>query len=413
MNIVLVSQWFPPEQAPIGYMMRELAGALAARGHDVTVITGFPNHPGGVVFGGYKKQWLLNEMDDRFAVKRVWSFTRRNPGKSSRILGFLSFTISSALALLAQSRVDLIFAVFQPLSIGITLPLLAKLKGAKLILNVQDLHPDVPIELGLIRNPVLIGLLRGVERLGYRTADGLAVICEAFEKHCIAKGPPKAVAIIPNWIDADEVRPGKRQNDFRSEMGISEENIVVLYAGTIGMVSGAEVVLRSAVQIQREQPKIRFVFVGEGPALPELKEEVARLGLCNVLFAPFQPRERLSEVQAMADISLVTLRQGKGRTSVPSKVLGYMAAARPVIAAVDGDSETALLIGRSRCGTQVQPGDAVALAKAISTFAANGELRCQLGSNGRQYLEEHYKKETVTDQYVRFFEEVVGQKCGF
>lgn len=408
MRIAILSQWYPPEQAPIGYMVRELAQSLAERGHVVTVITGFPNHPGGVVFGGYTKRWCLNEPSDGFKVRRMYLFTKSNPGKFARILTFVSFTLSSAWALLMHRHTDLIFAVFQPLSVGMTLPVLARLKKAKLVLNVQDLHPDVPIELGMIRNTLLIALLRGVERFGYRTADGLAVICEAFREHCIAKGARQSdIEVIPNWIDTDEIRPGERRNGFRAEMGISYDDVVVLYAGTIGMVSGAEIVLRAAANLAKEQPKVRFVFVGEGPALPELKAGATELGLENILFAPFQPREKLAEVQAMADISLVTLKRGKGRTSVPSKVLGYMAAARPVVASVDSNSETARLVLSAGCGVVVESEDGAALAEAIGRLAVSVEDRCLMGQRGRQFLEANYRRATVTKRYAEFFERIM------
>jgi colanic acid biosynthesis glycosyl transferase WcaI len=411
MRAVILSQWYPPEQAPIGYMVRELAQSLAARGHDVTVITGFPNHPRGEVFGGYQKRWRFDESVDGVKVRRVWLFTKRNPGKLARIFGFLSFTLTSAWSLLIHRKTDLIFGIFQPLSVGVTLPVLAKIKGARLVLNVQDLHPDVPIELGLIRNPMLIAVLRAVEFFGYRAADGLAVICEAFKTHCVARGAQADnVAVIPNWIDTEEIRPGERLNTFRTEMGFSDDDVVVLYAGTLGMVSGAEIVLHAALQLEKVQPGIRFVFVGEGPELPGLKAASAALALVHVHFAPFQPRERLAEVQAMADISLVTLKRGKGRTSVPSKVLGYMAASRPVVASVDADSETALLVSSAGCGVVVEPESAEALADAICNLAASVQDRHRMGRGGRDFLETNYRKLTVTQRYADFFERIMESK---
>lgn len=410
MKLVLVSQWYPPEQAPIGYMVRELAQAMIARGHEVTVITGFPNHPSGNVFGGYRKQWCLKEKVDGIDIWRMYLYTAPNPGKLSRILTFLSFTFTSAWALLAHSRYDLIFAVFQPLSVGVTLPLIAMLKRSRLILNIQDLHPDVPIELGLIRNPLLVRMLRWVERFGYCSANGLAVICEQFKTHCVARGAKNVdVAVIPNWIDLDEIVPGDRNNQFKESLGLSPEHVVILYAGTVGLVSGAEIALHAASLLEKELPEVRLVFVGEGPALGGLKEYAQQNGMANVLFAPFQPREKLSEVQAIADISLVSLRRGKGRASVPSKVLGYMAAARPVIASVDGDSETAALVVQSNCGMVVEPGNNAALAGAIVHLIGDRQQMIRLGSNGRHFLEANYRKEKITGQYVDFFEDIVGR----
>lgn len=410
MKVVLLSQWYPPEQAPIGYMIRELAQAMTAAGHDVTVVTGFPNHPSGVVFGGYRKQLCLREVVDGVKLCRTYLYTKAGPGKLSRIMTYLSFTLTSGCALLFGGRRDLIFAVFQPLAVGMTLPLIAKLKNAKLILNVQDLHPDVPIELGLVKNPLFIRILRWVEQLGYRSAAGLAVICEQFKAHCVGKGADAAdVAVIPNWIDLNEVVPGDRMNSFRAELGLSAEHLVILYAGTIGMVSGAEVVLDAAALLARALPSARIVFVGEGLAVPGLRKYVEEEGLQNVLFAPFQPRERLVEVQATADISLVTLLKGKGRSSVPSKVLGYMAAARPVIASVDSDSETASLVRRSGCGIVVEAEDGAQLANAIIALAEDCDRRIRSGEHGRRHLEDHYAKATVTGRYIRFFEAVAGR----
>lgn len=411
MKIVLLTQWYPPEQAPIGYMIRELAQAMIDRGHQVTVITAFPNHPTGRVFGGYRKQWRLKEIVDGVALWRMTLYTSPNPGKISRILSFISFTLTSAWALLVHPRCDLIFAVFQPLSVGVTLPPLARLKGAKLVLNVQDLHPDAPIELGLIRNPLLVRVLRWVERFGYRSASGLAVICDQFKKHCVLRGAREDdVAVIPNWIDIDEIRPGDRDNPFRAALGLSPEHVVVLYAGTVGLVSGAEVALQAARAIEDRHPEMRLVFVGEGPALDGLKEYAQRNGMKNVIFAPFQPREVLPQVQAIADISLVSLRRGKGRASVPSKVLGYMAASRPVIASVDSDSETASLVLKSGCGQVVEPEDGEALAEAISGLVDDRSARMRLGSNGRRYLEENFQRSTVTARYAEFFEGIVGRQ---
>jgi glycosyltransferase involved in cell wall biosynthesis len=391
-------------------MVSDLADALVKHGHHVTVITGFPNHPSGVVFGGYRKRWCLKEKLHGFDVRRMYLYTAPRAGKFRRILNFLSFTLTSAWALLTLRRYDILFAVFQPLSVGVTLPAIAKLRGAKLILNVQDLHPDVPVELGLVRNPLLIGILRRVEAYGYRHAHGLAVICDQFRNHCVARGAlPDRVAVIPNWIALDEVMPRERNNRFRAILGLAEEHIVVLYAGTIGMVAGAEVVLHAARYLGERLPNLRFVFVGEGPVVGKLQGFAIDHRLNNVVFAPFQPRDVLSDVQAIADLSLVTLLRGKGAYSVPSKVLGYMAAGRPVIASVDSESETANLVLKADCGCVVEPENASALAEMIALLAADQKRRVQLGTNGRSYLEANYGKKQVTAQYVKFIEKVAGE----
>jgi colanic acid biosynthesis glycosyl transferase WcaI len=155
---------------------------------------------------------------------------------------------------------------------------------------------------------------------------------------------------------------------------------------------------------------IRVVFVGDGPLLPELRSRVARAGLQQkVLFLPFQARDRLAEVQGLADISIVTLRPGHGRTSVPSKVLGYMAAARPVLAAVDADSQTAELVTASKGGLVTMPGDAAGLAVGIETIASDKARAAEMGRAGRRYLEENYSRPKAIGRYRALFERLSGE----
>lgn len=402
-SVHIVTQWFPPEHTPIGHMLLELAESLASQGWDVTVITGYPNHPGGVVYDGYKKRLFEEQWMGGIRVWRVYLHTSARRSIFSRLLTFISFTLSSSLCLLLRGKPDIIFAVLQPLSLGVTLPLIARLKGARLVFNVQDLHPDAQINLGMIKNRLLIGLLRSVEKYSYRHADGLSVICDGFRAHCIEKGArAENIAVIRNWIDLDEIQPGPRMNAFRSELGLTGDDTVILFAGTIGLASGAEVMLDVAERL-RDHGHIRIVFVGEGASLPAIREEACTRGLDNLVFSPFQPRERLGEVQATADISLVTIRPGSEQMSVPSKVLGYMAAARPVLAAAPENSETARFITESGAGTVVPPGNPEAITSAILDLQGRPDERQALGSRGRRYLEENLSREHTGRRYNDFF----------
>jgi colanic acid biosynthesis glycosyl transferase WcaI len=389
-------------------MMRELALALIADGWEVTVLTGFPNHPGGTVFGGYKKSLFREEYIDGIRVLRVWLMTSPRRTALRRILTFLSFTITSSVAMLAQPRMDIVFAVLQPLTVGLSLPIVTRLKRSRLVFNVQDLHPDAPIELGLIKNRYVIGVLRRIERIAYSSANGIAVISKGFREHCLRKGGRSdSVAVIENWIDQNEIKPGQRDNGFRRQLGISSDCFLALYSGTIGLVSGAQVLVEAAKQL-RDDPRIKIAFVGDGPLVSKLKDQVTGAGLDNVIFAPFQARAILSEVQAAADVSVVTLLPGKGRTSIPSKVLGYMAAARPVIASVDADSETAELVRTSNGGIVVHPGSADELAAAIRRLNSKPGLVQSLGGNGRSYMEVHLSQQIVTAKYIDFFRAIVS-----
>lgn len=158
-SVLFLSQWFPPEHAPMGYMLKELAENLAAQDWDVEVVTGFPNHPSGKVQAPYVKQQILRETSGPVRITRLWLYTSETRSFVSRALNFLSFVGSSFLYLLTCKKPALVFAVLQPLPLGATLTLLAKLRGFKLIFNVQDLHPDVLVDLGLIKSKPVINAL--------------------------------------------------------------------------------------------------------------------------------------------------------------------------------------------------------------------------------------------------------------
>lgn len=406
-RLLIVTAWYPPEHAPFGQMMRELAVHLASRGFTVDVITSVPNHPGGFAFDGWRNRLLQEENDGpHLRVLRIGILPRLGGAIGakrsvlSRALGFLWFTVASFFVALRAARPDVVFAVLQPLSMGPLMILLARLKRCAVIFSVQDLHPDALVALGLVHSPWLIALLRRVERLAYRKADALAVISEGFRAHCIARGADRGrIEVIPNWIDLDEVVP-RQDSRFRERLGLSALDFVVLYAGTVGLVSGARVVLDAADLLR--QSAVHFAFVGDGPLVPELRAESQERGLSNVHFLPFQPRELLSDVQSLGDVSIVTLKSGHGTSSIPSKVLGYFAAGRAVIASVDSGCETARLVREAGAGVVVPPEDGHALAEAVLALREDRDSSLRMGAAGRSYLESTLSKDSILGRYEIF-----------
>lgn len=410
MKIVIISQWFPPEHAPIGIMLKELGEDLVKHGADVTVITGFPNHPKGIVYPGYKKKLFQLNYGDGLTIKRVYLYTSPSKKLFYRSVNYLSFSMSATVAtILLSSQPDLIFVISQAITTGILIELVSRIRGIPVVLNVQDIYPDVVIFTGVIRSKSLISMLRLAERLLYRNATYITVISEGFKKNLLSKKvSPDKIKVIPNWIDTQEIRTLPRENSFRKEHNIKPEKFVLLYSGTIGIVSGAEVLVDVAKKLL-DYKDILILLVGEGVLKDRMESQAGLLNLPNIHFLPFQPREKLAEVQAVADICILTLSPGMGKTSAPSKVLGYMAAARPIIATVDGDSDTAFLIQRAQCGIVVEPGNPAKLINAIVELYHDPNKRHQLGSNGRDYLERNLSREVITSEYVDLFKQVVGE----
>lgn len=407
-HVLITVKRFPPEAPATAVLGQELAEELGRHGFRVTVAAGYPQHPYGRIFPGYQKRWLSVEEKKGYQLLRGWHLVHPSPATWVRALVMASqcasYLVSSRHA--PRPQVVLSFDGY-PLLGSLVSALIAGRTGASLVTVVYDLYPDIAIELQKLKNPQLIKLARALEKLTYRLSKRIVVLSEGFRQTLIRdKGvPPEKVLFIPVWLDGGEIFPQSRVNPWRREVGIPAEKFVALYAGTIGLVSGAGVVLEAARQL-KDYSEILFLMVGDGYGKEEVQTRAQRLGQANLRFLPFQPRERLSELQATADVSLVTLAPGRGRTSVPSKTLGYMAAGRPVVASLDLDCDTADMIRKAQCGVVAPPGDGKALAHAVLDYYHNPQIRKQAGKKGRSYFLSKYEKDAVLKKYVDLIRDI-------
>ncbi len=408
MKVLILVKRFPPEAPGTAVLGQELAAELARTGHEVTVVAGYPHHPYGRLFPGYRQRLLDITQENGYRLVRTAHVVHPSGALPVRSLVMASQCAGALLTLGYLERPDVVMSFDgYPLLGPLTAALLARVWRARCVAVIYDLYPDIAVELGQLTHPGLIAWAQKLEAMSYRYADRIVVLSEGFRRTLIGrKGVPAAkIAVIPVWLDAHEITPGSRDNAWRRRQGIPAEKFIVLYAGTIGLVSGAEVVAAAAQQL-RDHTDIIFLMVGDGYGKEQVLQQARSRGLTNILFLPFQPREYLPEVQATADVSVVTLAPGRGRTSVPSKVLAYMAAARPVVAAVDEDCDTAQLIRQACCGLVVPPADGQALAEAIRAYYENPNLRRAAGEAGRAYFLQHCEKMSVLRQYAELLQEL-------
>jgi colanic acid biosynthesis glycosyl transferase WcaI len=411
MNVLITTQVYPPEGHPTAIMVHELATELCRLGAQVTVAAGFPHHPYGRLYPGFRKHWLLEQEDNGFRVIRGWHLIHPSPALTVRGLVMASQSAAFFLAAATCPAPDVVINFGPPLFGPLTSALIAQVSGARLVTVVYDLYPDILVDVGLLRQPLLIRAARAVEGLVYRLSDRIVVLSQGFRRTLVQDKhvPPQKVEVIPVWLDAQDIVPMPRDNAWRREMGISAKTFVVLYAGTIGLVSGAEVVVEAAAHL-KEMEDLLFLLVGTGSAKEQVEALAQEADLSNIRFLPFQPREKLSEVQATADVALVTLAPGRGRTSVPSKVLGYLAAARPVLAAVDQDCDTANLIREADCGLVTPPANGELLAAGLRELYDDSLRRREMGSRGRAYFEKHLEKRQVLASYGQLIEQVSNER---
>ena len=407
MKLLITTNIFPPERHPSAIIAKELTEYATDHGWQVSVVTGFPNHPFGKLFTGYKRRLIQVHDQNGYRLVRAWHLISGSSKLISRALVMVSQTGAYLIGALACSRPDVVINGPPPIIGPLISGLIARAYGAKLVNVIYDIYPDAAVNLGILKNPTIIAAARKVERLTYFLSDQITVLSEGFRQTLILgkKVDPEKVSVIPVWLDGSEVFPQDRDNNWRREIGIPLDKFIVLYAGTIGLVSGAEVVAKAA-RLLVSNLEILFLLVGTGQAKNRVERMAQEAGLKNIQFLPFQDRERLSEVQATADLSLVTLAPGSGKSSVPSKILGYMAAARPIIASVDSDCDTAKIIREAGCGTVVPPNDANALAEGITYYFKRSRERHIAGLSGRRYFLENFEKRKVLRNYLKLLSDL-------
>jgi glycosyltransferase involved in cell wall biosynthesis len=404
-RILLVSHYFPPEAGAPQARLSALAAAWAAGGDKVTVLTGMPNHPTGVVPPEYRRAILRRERRDGYRVVRTWLYATPNEGVARKTLSHLSFMVSSVLlGGLACGRADTV-VVSSPtfFSIG-SAWLIARLRRARLVVEIRDLWPAIFVELGVLTNRRAIRLLERLELAAYAAADQVVVVSDGFRANLIGRGvPPDKVHTIRNGVSLSRFRPGPHspaRDETRARLGARPGDCLVLYAGTHGISHALPAVADAAARLTG-QP-VHVAFVGDGSDKPRLQRRVAELGLANVTLAPAVPPDQIPDVLDAADICLVPLRDVPlFATFIPSKMFEYLAAAKPVIGSVTGEAAQIL---REAGAIVVPPEDSESLAEAIGALAADPGRRTAMGRHGRAYVARFFDRTELAREYRKLLD---------
>ena len=397
-HILIVSHYFPPETGAPQARLSALAAAWAAGGDQVTVLTGMPNHPTGVLPPEYRHAIRRREHRDGYAVLRTWLYATPNEGIVRKTLSHLSFMISSVLlGWRASGRADTV-VVSSPTFFSIASAwLLARAKRARLVIEVRDLWPAIFVELGVLTSRKVIGLLEWLELAAYAAADEVVVVSDGFRANLIGRGVPAGkVHTIRNGVSIGQFDPATPADPYlRAGLGARPDECLVLYAGTHGISQGLPEAAEAATRLIGRP--VHLAFVGEGADKPRLAHRVSELSLANVTLAKAIPSDLMPALLATADILLVTLRDVPLFTTfIPSKMFEYLAAGRPVIGAVAGEAAQIL---REAGAVVVPPGDSAALAVAIRTLAADPRQRAVTAAQGRAYVERFFDRGDLARQY--------------
>lgn len=403
MRILIVTHYFPPEAGAPQARLSQLAETWAADGDSVTVLTGMPNHPAGIIPPEYRGAFRRLERCDGYQVVRTWLYATPNERIVRKTVGHLSFMVSAVVLGARPSGPADVVVVSSPtfLSIGAGW-LLARLKRARLVVEVRDLWPAIFTELGVLTSRHLIRLLERIELAAYEAADTVVVVSDGFRANLISRGVPASkVHTIRNGADLDRISPSAAARpDERARLGVRSGECLVLYAGTHGISQGLTAVADAAAKLA--DTRVHISFVGEGADKPRLARRVADLGLSNVSLLPGVRPEQMPALLAAADICLVALRDVPlFATFIPSKMFEYLAAGRAVIGAVSGEAAQIL---REAGGEVVPPEDSAAIAEAIRSLAADRRRRATMGAQGRRYVEQHFDRVMLARQYRKLLD---------
>jgi colanic acid biosynthesis glycosyl transferase WcaI len=409
-NLLIICPHFRPDTAPTGEVMTSIVDELAARGHRLHVITALPWYQHHRVEEGWTGKWARTEETDWGFVTRLHPFPTDKSNIPARAVAFGGFTaLATGFGLRPRFRPDAVLAMSPPLILGISGAIVARRWRVPFVFNIQDVFPDVAVEVGAIVNPAVIATASWLERTLYRSSDAVTVLSEDLRDNVATKlgsRRPERVRVIPNFVDTARVRPQATETSYRREFGL-DGSIVIMYAGNLGYSQPVELLLDAAAAM-RDETDVRFVINGGGSARAGLERRAE--GLENVTFVGMQPKERLSEVLASADIHTVLLKEGLARSSVPSKLYSILAAARPCVASVDPGTEVSRTLDQADAGVSVGPGDAEALTKALRGLVADSAERVRLGQNGRHWVEAWLSPASVAESYEALFDELIAAR---
>jgi colanic acid biosynthesis glycosyl transferase WcaI len=404
MRFLVLGANYVPERTAVAPFATGLSEHLAAKGHEVTIVTAFPYYPEWRVWKGYRGRLYQRERINNVNVRRVWHFVpRRASGLLQRLVHDLSFTLSACLAGLLVDRFDVMCCICPPPTLALTAHVLAKLHGKPHVIVLSDLASDAALATGIMKEGLIIRLARSFERFIYRKADRVVCICPGFVNRLTERDvPPEKLKLIPLWGDTQRVYPIAGATLFRKANQLAEEEFLIMHTGNMGKKQDLMNVVRAA-ELSQSLPDLMWLLVGQGEERSMIEEAINKRKLKNIRLLPLQPTEALAEMYAAADVLLLNQRASIADSVIPSKLLTYMAAGRSVLAAVNETSETARYVEYAQCGLIVHPESPNALVEAALSLKRDPAHREKLGANGRVHVEQHFTKEKILQEYDLLF----------
>lgn len=406
MKILLLTQWFDPEPTFKGLAF---AKELKRQGHEVQVLTGFPNYPGGKIYDGYKLKFYQREEIDGVSILRVPLYPNHDSSALKRIFNYISFAFMAMLfGIFATKKTDVIYAYHPPLTVGLAAIFIKLFRRIPIVYDIQDMWPDTLKATAMLNNDRILNVIDSVCKLVYKFVDQIVVLCPGFREKLIERGVPEGkISIIYNWCDEEGLTQAKPAKNEYQQLMQNKFNIV--FAGNMGKAQALDTILDVAKNVQHI-PNIQFVFVGGGTETERLQQRLVIENISNGIFIPRMPMAEVGGVLNLSSLLLVHLKKDPlFEITVPSKTQAYMAMGKPVLMAVGGDA--ADLVLKAKCGLVAISEDIASIQqKILDVYHLPEDEQKQMGFNAHHFYEQELSLEKGTKQFVEIFERVKNDK---
>lgn len=409
MRILFFSHYYTPEGNAPATRVSALCERWVKAGHDVTVITGAPNVPNGIVYDGYKNE-RKSEVINGVKVERVKTYIAANKGVIKRMLNFTTYFASALWTSLRLPKADVVIATSPQIFAGYVGVWYKRLRRVPLVIEIRDIWPESMFAVGAKVPRIGIWALERIEKAMYKNCDRLVTVGEGYRLRLREKGVPEAkMSVVMNGTDLAVYSPREKNVALLKQFGL-EGKFVVSYIGTVGMACGLGCVLDAAEKmkskVEVEQRNVVFVIVGDGAARVQLEEEAKRRGLTNVVFTGRQPKSSMPDWVASSDASLVHLKKTELFTTVmPSKIFESAGCKRPIVMGVDGFAKK--LVMDAEAGLDMTPESAESLVECVKKLVEDPALCCKLGENAYNNVAKVYNRDQQAEDYLKTLKEMI------
>jgi glycosyltransferase involved in cell wall biosynthesis len=398
MKILFIAHYFQPE--PNFFVGLPFAKALQSMGHEVQVLTGLPNYPGGKIYDGYKVRLIQKEVMDGIPIIRVPIYPSHNRSSAKRILSYLSLSMSqAAVGPFAVNKADVAFVSQGPATIGLPAIIHKLFRKIPFVYNIQDLWPDTLFSTGMFESKMGLRMVDWWCKRVYKKAARIAVIAPGMKRKLIERGvPQEKIEVIYNWCDGKLICRDQRDEQLADSLNMAGKFNIV-FAGNMGKAQALDALIDAARLLASDCPDVQFVLVGPGVEVEALKQKAAEMNLSNVLFVPPKPSNEIGPILRLADVLLVHLKEDPlFEITIPSKTQAYMATGRPILIGVKGDA--ADLVGRAGAGLACEPENPESIAEKVKQFYNMSKSEIDLmGNNAIDFYDRELSFERAVKSY--------------